>query len=158
MYYIEKDNEIVLFDIDFKTLRDNVNEFYPQYIGLPIQETEENIIKYNNHYYLESDIQTELEKERRKNFNKEFFHTSLGYVRRTVTMADGSHNDFLTALLPSIAIAVNMGQTVNILTYDKPPFDSDVVDWQQYQHQQVVTPQFIQECFNQLNNDFLPQL
>lgn len=94
--------------------------------------------------------------KREADFNKAFFLTSLGYVRRSVTMSDGSHKDFLSDLLPVISMGVQGGQTVNILTYDKPPFDKDVEDWTEYQHQVVVTPQFIQECFLQLSNDFLP--
>ena len=98
----------------------------------------------------------EKAKEREAAFNKGFFNTSLGYVRRIVTMADGSHKDFLSDLLPVISLSVNAGQPVNIITYDKPPFDHDIEDWTQYQHQVVVTAQFIQECFEQLGNDFLP--
>ena len=96
------------------------------------------------------------ENKREADFNKAFFLTSLGYIRRSVTMSDGSHKDFLSDLLPVISMGVQGGQTVNILTYDKPPFDKDVEDWTEYQHQVVVTPQFIQECFLQLSNDFLP--
>lgn len=101
---------------------------------------------------------TEEEKaqEREQAFNKAFFNTSLGYVRRSVTMADGSHKDFLSDLLPVISMGVQAGTPVNILTYDKPPFDHDIEDWTEYQHQVVVTPQFIQECFLQLSNDFAP--
>ena len=93
---------------------------------------------------------------REKDFNKAFFNTSLGYIRRLVTMQDGSKKDFLSDLLPVISMGVQSGMPVNILTYDKPPFDEDVTDWEEYQHQVVVTPQFIQECFLQLSNDFLP--
>lgn len=96
------------------------------------------------------------ENKREADFNKAFFLTSLGYIRRSVTMADGSHKDFLSDLLPVISMGVQGGQTVNILTYDKPPFNKDVEDWTEYQHQVVVTPQFVQECFFQLSNDFLP--
>ena len=94
--------------------------------------------------------------KREADFNKAFFNTSLGYVRRAVTMADGSHKDFLSDLLPVISMGVQAGSPVNILTYDKPPFDHNIEDWTKYQHQVVVTPQFIQECFMQLSNDFLP--
>lgn len=93
---------------------------------------------------------------REAEFNKAFFNTSLGYIRRAVTMQDGSKKDFLSDLLPVISMGVQGGQAVNILAYDKPPFDKDVEDWTKYQHQAVVTPQFVQECFIQLSNDFLP--
>lgn len=93
---------------------------------------------------------------RQADFEKAFFNTSLGYIRRSVTMADGSHKDFLSDLLPIISMGAQSGQTVNVLAYDKPPFNKDITDWAEYQHQAVVTPQFVQECFLQLSSDFLP--
>ena len=94
--------------------------------------------------------------DREREFNKEFFNTSLGYIRRAVTMADGNHKDFLSDLLPTIAMAVNMQQPVSIIAYNKPDFTVPVTDWTQYQHVEIVTPQFVQECFLQLQQDFLP--
>lgn len=94
--------------------------------------------------------------KREAEFNKAFFNTTLGYVRRSVTMADGGHKDFLSDLLPVISMGVQGGMPVNILTYDKPPFDHDIEDWTEYQHQVAVTAQFIQECFLQLSADFAP--
>ena len=105
---------------------------------------------------IDSDYEEKQAARRQSDFNKAFFLTSLGYIRRSVTMADGSKKDFLSDLLPVISMGVQGGMPVNILTYDKPPFDEDVTDWTEYQHQVVVTPQFIQECFLQLSNDFLP--
>lgn len=93
---------------------------------------------------------------REQEFNKAFFQTSLGYIRRSVTMADGGKKDFLSDLMPVIKMGLEAGQVVNILTYDRPPFDHDIEDWTEYQHQVVVTPQFIQECFLQLSADFAP--
>ena len=70
-------------------------------------------------------------------------------------MADGSSKDFLSDLLPAISMALNMGQAVNIITYVTPDFTHDITDWTIYQEIKQVTPQFISECFNQLNNDFI---
>jgi len=86
-------------------------------------------------------------------FNKEFFNTSLGYIRRSVNMKDGSHKDFLSDLLPTISMAVNMGQEVKVIAYDMPDFE-DLKPIEEYQHNETVTPQFIQECFMQLSADF----
>ena len=94
--------------------------------------------------------------DREREFHKEFFNTSLGYIRRSVSMADGSHKDFLSDLLPTIAMAVNMNTPVSIIAYTEPDFSEPVTDWTQYQHIETVTAQFIQECFMQLQNDFLP--
>ena len=133
-----------------------IEEVYP--------ETGETILVHKFHYetvikrglVLNPDFEEEEATRREAEFNKAFFNTSLGYIRRSVTMADGSHKDFLSDLLPVISMGVQGGQAVNILTYDKPPFDEDVTDWTEYQHQTVVTPQFIQECFLQLSADFAP--
>lgn len=129
------------------------------------KETAEDIAQNPDWYKIGEDeivkkTETEYEEEqaekREADFNKAFFNTSLGYVRRSVTMADGSHKDFLSDLLPVISMGVQSGMPVNILTYDKPPFDHDIEDWTEYQHQVVVTAQFIQECFLQLSADFAP--
>ena len=93
---------------------------------------------------------------REREFNKAFFNTSLGYIRRAVTMADGSKKDFLSDLVLSIKAGLEQGLDVKILTYDKPPFDRNVEDWTIYQHTVSATPQFIMECLTQTANDFLP--
>lgn len=109
--------------------------------------------------YVKKDAEWEEEqKQKRKaTFEKEFFQTSLGWIRRAVNMADGSTKDFLSDLLPTISMAVQMGSPVTVIAYNEPPFDEDITDWKPYQHQEVVTAQFIRECFEQLQNDFLPR-
>lgn len=96
------------------------------------------------------------EKARREQFHRDFFNTSLGYIRRKVTMQDGSTKDFLSDLLPAIDSSVSKGLTVNVIAYDEPDFTHDITDWTIYQHIQTVTAQFIQECYYQLQNDFMP--
>ena len=98
----------------------------------------------------------EKAEERERQFDREFFYTSLGYVRRTVHMNEGGEKDFLTALLPNLAIALNNGIQSPVLVYSRPDFTEEIYDWTPYQTKTLVTPQFIQECFLQLSNDFLP--
>lgn len=133
-------------------------QFYKS-IGMKKQNVEQSDI--DGGWYLKEYCphKTEEQKaqEREAKFNKEFFHTSLGYIRRSVTMADSSHKDFLSDLLPVISMGIQGGQSVEIITYDKPPFDEDITDWTPYQHHVAATVQFIQECFIQLSNDFLPR-
>lgn len=117
---------------------------------------------------LDPDYEEKQEQRRREMFEKKFFNTSLGWVRREVNMANGEIKDFLSDLLPSIFIGVSSGTQVTVLTYDAPDFtqeiyveteDGDIidnVDWPSLQHVQVVTPQFLQECLAQLQNDFIP--
>ena len=104
-----------------------------------------------NPYYEEEKI-----KKREEQFNKDFFKTSLGYVRRKVSMATGETKDFLSDLLPTISMGVQMGQPVTIITYNKPDFTQKITDWTVFQNEQTVTAKFIQECFLQLSNDFKP--
>ena len=104
-----------------------------------------------NPYY-----ENEKVKEREEQFNKDFFNTSLGYVRRKVSMATGETKDFLSDLLPTISMGVKMGQPVQIITYDKPDFTQEITDWTVLQNVKTVTAEFVQECFLQLSNDFKP--
>lgn len=95
-------------------------------------------------------------KEREEQFNKDFFNTSFGYIRRKATMATGEIKDFLSDLLPSIAIGVQMGKPAQIIAYDKPDFTQEITDWTVLQNEKTATDEFVQECFTQLNNDFKP--
>ena len=92
--------------------------------------------------------------QREANFKREFFNTSLGWIRRTVTMANGNQKDFLSDLFPAIMAATKAGQTVNIIAYSEPDYTHDITDWTQYQSIVQPTAQFIQECLIQLGNDF----
>ena len=76
--------------------------------------------------------------EQEQEFHRQFFLTSLGYVRRSVTMKDGSHKDFLSDILPLLEIGVP------ILTYTR-----DLV-----QTKLLATEQFINECKQQMLRDF----
>lgn len=80
----------------------------------------------------------EIEREKQEQFEKEFFNTSLGYVRRKVSMKTGETKDFLADILPVLEVGVQ------ILTYDK--------ELKQYKKQ--VTEAFIGECKQQILKDF----
>ena len=153
MYYIEKNDNIVLYNADRRALVDSL-EFYPQYQGLDIYETDKNIVEYKGQYVFEEDITEQLYGDRRTKFNKEFFNTSLGYVRRKFTNKNGEVKDFLSDAFPALLLAFKEGVIGEIFVYDKPPFTEDVTNWEQYQHRVTITPQFIQECFTQSSVDF----
>lgn len=134
---------------------------------ITVEVTEEmynNAEQYGNNYYIYEDgevvlnpnYEEEKQQERQEQFEREFFQTSLGWIRRQVTMRDGSQKDFISDLLPNITTALNSGTPVSIITYTEPDFTEDVTDWTQYQTWKQTTPQFIQECLVQLQNDFVP--
>lgn len=115
----------------------------------------------NKYMYLDGAIvlnpnyENEEAAKREAQFEKDFFNTSLGWIRRKVSMKTGETKDFLTDLLPVISMAVSQGQAVNIITYREPDsWLQDVVNWEELQTVKVATPQFIQECFNQVSTDF----
>lgn len=84
----------------------------------------------------------EKQAELLEQFNKEFFNTSLGYVRRKVTMKDGTFKDFLTDIVPLLQVGVQ------IITYTLNGTELT-------QNTGVtVTEQFINECKQQVFNDF----
>lgn len=87
-------------------------------------------------------------------FNKAFFNTSLGYIKRQVTMKDGTKKDFLADMLLQIKAGLDLNQEVKVITYDKPSFDEDIEDWKPYQHVKNATMEFVLECLNQTNADF----
>lgn len=83
---------------------------------------------------------------REDEFNEEFFNTSLGYIRRKVTMKDGSIKDFLTDILPLLQVGIP------IISYDKPDFTTTDLPIQNIN--KIVTEDFINECKQQVLKDF----
>lgn len=83
---------------------------------------------------------TEEEKQAEEDaeFNRQFFPTTLGYVRRSVTMKDGSKKSFLTDILPLLVVGVP------VLVYSRELEQTRV----------QVTEAFINECKQQLFVDF----
>lgn len=109
-------------------------------------------IRYENKYIykhgkviVNKEFAEELKNEREERFNSQFFSTSLGYIRRRVTMQDGSIKDFLTDILPLLQAGVP------ILVYSEPDFDTDN---DPAQSKVTVTDDFINECKQQLLKDF----
>lgn len=81
----------------------------------------------------------EIRRQKEENeFNKQFFNTSLGYVRRKFTNKTGEVKDFLSDALPLLQAGVQ------VLTYTR----------ELQQNKVTVTEQFINECKQQVLIDF----
>jgi hypothetical protein len=124
----------------------------------PTPEPEPLVEEYIEAYY-EADPDPEEvareEAEKRENgWKKEFFQTSLGWVRRKATMKDGSIDNFLTDDLPLLAIALQSGAAPKVIVYSTPDYtqEIDVISLQSYVD---VTPQFIAECLQEKQNEFI---
>lgn len=174
------DNEIVLFENDNWVIKpdyrglyqcnedfivteiDKFGELEDGYIVITEEQADK--IAEDNLYYVILDgelvvnpnYEAEKANQRQTQFKKDFFKTSLGYVRRKVSMATGETKDFLSDLLPTISMGVQMGQPVTIIAYNEPDFTTDEIDWTTLQEYKTVTAEFVQECFLQLSNDFKP--
>lgn len=162
MYYAHINSENILKGFDFcPIITDEYGSTDIQNIEVPA-EVYYNAKQYGNNYYIYSNgkiilnpnYEQEQALKRQTDFETEFFNTSLGWIRRKVNMKDGSTKDFLSDLLPAISMALNSGIATPIITYKTPDFTQDITDWTIYQEIKQVTPQFIQECFNQLSADF----
>lgn len=95
---------------------------------------------------------------REEGFKKEFFKTSLGWIRRKPTLADGTQDDFLNNDLPLFAIALQSNTPVVLpVAYNLPDFTNELTDAYMISLQilnQPVTPQFIADCLQVKLKDF----
>lgn len=91
-------------------------------------------------------------KRREDEFNKEFFLTSVGYIRRKARNKDGTIKDFITDLVPLMEGKEN----IPIIVYDTPDFTAPVTEEILISLQKVVkvTPELLEECKEQAIIDF----
>ena len=100
--------------------------------GYLIEETETGLVAKG---YTAEEI-AEQEQEQRA---KEFFNTSLGYVKRNVTMQTGETRNFLFDIRPTLQVGIP------IITYNADGTQNTNV---------LVTEEFLQECDKQIYKDF----
>lgn len=132
--------------------------------GMLIEETEDgtlyalekNEIMVNGVAEINPNYEEELSAQRESLFNQEFFQTSLGWIRRQVNMKDGSKKDFLSDLLLQIKAGLELGQSVEIITYKQPDFSEDINQayMQTLQEKKTATLEFVKECLMRTVSDF----
>ena len=132
--------------------------------GMLIEETEDgtlyalekNEILVNGVAEINPNYEEELSAKRENLFNREFFQTSLGWIRRQVNMKDGSKKDFLSDLLLQIKAGLELGQSVEIITYKQPDFSEDINEayMQTLQEKKTATLEFVKECLMRTVSDF----
>ena len=132
--------------------------------GMLIEETddgtlyalEKNEIMVNGVPEINPNYEEELAEQRENLFNQEFFQTSLGWIRRQVNMKDGSKKDFLSDLLLQIKAGLELGQSVEIITYKQPDFSEEINEayMQTLQEKKTATLEFVKECLMRTVSDF----
>ena len=130
--FIAKNNDLIVLARDTREELENSLKFM---VYTSIEETDVNYQLYESEYL----TQEEIEQKQQEQFLKDFFSTSLGYVRRKVHMKDGSIKDFLSDILPLLQA------DVPIITYNADGTQNTGV---------LVTTQFIDECKQQVLIDF----
>ena len=153
MFYRVKENKVSDY-ADFEYAQDCLCTFLC---------TKKEYEEYKDNYRVEngqivqiSDKGEYLIKKRQENFEKNFFETGLGWIRRKVTMKDGSSKDFLSDLLLSIKAGIELGQNVEIITYKTPDFTKELTNEYMKSLQEIksATLEFISECLMQIVKDF----
>lgn len=100
--------------------------------GYEIEETENGLVAKGY-------TQEEIEQQEQEQRTKEFFNTSLGFIKRKVSMLTGETRDFLFDIKPTLAVGVP------IITYNLDSTQNTNV---------LVTKEFLDECDKQIYKDF----
>lgn len=110
----------------------------------------------NGQLILVQNAEEVLIQKKKKQFESAFFETSLGWIRRKVTMQDGSIKDFLADLLLPIKAGMELGQNVEIITYKTPDYTKELTGeyLKSLQENKSATQNFIRECLYQTVEDF----
>ena len=145
--WIAKNNDIIIL---VKDTREELEQALQFMVYTSIENSDLDYTLHNGKYITKEELTT-LKKEQ---FNKDFFKTSLGYIRRKVSMATGETKDFLSDLLPSISLGLQINQNISVITYKEPDFTKETIDWEALQEVKTIDENFVKECFIQLNNDF----
>ncbi|MBE7703648.1 MAG: hypothetical protein E7Z89_06325 [Cyanobacteria bacterium SIG28] len=137
-------------------LGDN-QEFYAS-VGMELMNIEKG---FDDKWYLAEKLETAEYKKKKSNyqektFKSDFFETSLGWIRRKVSMQDGTTKDFLSDMLLQIKAGLELGQVVEIITYSLPDFSSDFTEdyFLSLQERKEANLDFVKECLNQVVLDW----
>ncbi len=119
-------------------------------------ENKGNYILCDDQIVINPELDNILAQRRKEKFEKEFFHTSLGWIRRKVNMQNGSVKDFLSDILLSIKAGYELGRDIELITYKTPDYTKELTAEyvQSLQEVKFATNEFIEECLIQTVKDF----
>ena len=85
---------------------------------------------------------------RKKWFKKNFFETSIGWIKRKAKINDGIEKDFFFDILPLIKLSFDLGIETTIVCYQTPNFSNEICNkyLKTLEKREVVTIDFIKEC------------
>ena len=138
--------ELIADDVNTIEVTENIYNMFVEDRDMVAWDSEnKQVIKNPNYEQIKAE-------KREAEFNANFFPTSLGYIKRQVTMQNGAIKDFITDLIPLMMDIPG----VPVIVYNKPDFTKEVTEETLLGLQQFVksTPELIKECREQAIIDF----
>lgn len=157
-YYLTVENDEIIGKSESTSGGDIIDVVVSKEIYDDFHYGENKYIYSNNEIVINPEWgQMQIDK-REERFKKEFFLTSLGWIRRKPTLADGTEDDFLNNDLPLLAIGLMTGSNPILpIAYQTPDFTQEFTKEYMESLQvknQPVTQQFIAECSAVKMKDF----
>ncbi len=153
MFYRIKDNEVLDY-ADYMYANDCLETNLCTMREFDVEK--DNYVVLNGELAVNPNLDEIIKSKRKAQFEREFFETSLGWIRRKVNMKDGSKKDFLSDLLLSIKTGIELGIEVRIIIYRTPDFTKELTDEYMQSLQEIKTAdlEFVKQCLNQTVYDF----
>lgn len=135
------------------------------YLEITEEQNEKIQSDTENYYFLVNGkikAKAKLEFDQQNYWNKNFFNTSLGWIRRKPVMKDGTEKDFLNDCLPIIKMGLSEAGLPEgaVIRYNTPDFKQELTPEyiETLQENSAITyaqgVQFINECITRFLADF----
>lgn len=116
MYYVQKNDKIVLADADLKKLK-NTLAFMPQYANLKIIETPLEIIEFEGEFVFKEDIREQLEAQEKERIAK--LSLTRGDVFRGLYQAKGITRAQIRALIENNELISEAQRELALIDFDE---------------------------------------
>ena len=111
-YYILENEKIVLFDNDKEKLQNTIT-FMPQYAGLEVFETQDEIVEFEGKFYFKKDIQEQIEQKERERIAN--LYLTRADVERGIYKAKGlDFDDIIELVSNEIATGSALAMTLDL--------------------------------------------
>ena len=112
MFYILENENIVLFDSDKEKL-ENTIAFMPQYEGLEVLETQDEIVELEGKFYFKKDVEEQIEQKERERIAK--LYLTGADVERGIYKARGmDFDDIIEMVSKEIATGGALAMTLDL--------------------------------------------
>lgn len=116
MFYILENENIVLFDSDKEKL-ENTIAFMPQYEGLEVLETQDEIVELEGKFYFKKDVEAELEQKERERIA--MLSLTRGDVFRGLLMAKQVTRQQIRAMIENNETLTILQREMALIDFDE---------------------------------------